>query len=221
MPQSIVHNTDCIPFMKSLPDNFFDLSIADPPYGLDKKSTQGSGSLKNRTLNRHDMKWDVKPPQDFFLQLRRVSKHLIIWGGNYFDLGPSRCFIIWDKKQVWPNFSQCEMAWTDFDKPAKLVSISNRGGNIDSVDWHPTVKPVPLYAYCLKTFALPGYRIFDPMMGSQSSRIAAYKLGFDYYGCELDKEYFDLGNARFQQQCLGITHCINGKTVIQTDLFST
>ncbi|MDY6287968.1 MAG: DNA methyltransferase [Bacteroidales bacterium] len=221
MPQSLVHNTDCIQFMQSLPDNFFSLAIADPPYGLDKKSTQGSGQLKNRTLNRHDMKWDVKPPRVFFDQLRRVSKQQIIWGGNYFDLGPARCFICWDKQQVWPNFSQCEYAWTSFDKPAKLVTISNRGGNIDFIDWHPTAKPVQLYAYILNTFALPGDSIFDPMMGSQSSRIAAYKLGFDYVGCELDEDYFNKGCERFDRECRGITHCNNGKTFIQTVLFST
>ena len=217
--KSEVHNCDCMAFMKELPDNFFDLAIADPPYGLDRKSTQGAGKLKNRTLNRHDMQWDVKPSKDFFDELRRVSKHQIIWGGNYFDLGPTRCFICWDKQQVWPNFSQCEMAWTSFDKPAKLVSISNRGGNIDSVDWHPTVKPVELYAYCLQTFATPGDSIFDPMMGSQSSRIAAYKMGFDYQGCEINEEFFHKGCIRFNEECLGEFKGTNGKTYRQTTLF--
>lgn len=217
--RSEVYNTDCLEYMRTLPDKYFQLAIADPPYGLDRKSTQGAGKLKNRTLNRHDMQWDVKPSKDFFDELRRVSKHQIIWGGNYFDLGPTRCFICWDKQQVWPNFSQCEMAWTSFDKPAKLVTISNRGGNIDSVDWHPTVKPVELYAYCLQTFTTPGDRIFDPMMGSQSSRIAAYKLGFNYVGCELDKEYFDKGCERFDRECHGITVSENGTKYQQTSIF--
>lgn len=217
--KSEVYNCDCLEYMRTLPDKCFQLAIADPPYGLDRKSTQGAGKLKNRTLNRHDMEWDVKPGKDFFDELRRVSKHQIIWGGNYFDLGPTRCFICWDKQQVWPNFSQCEMAWTSFDKPAKLVTISNRGGKIDSVVWHPTVKPVELYAYCLQTFAKSGDRIFDPMMGSQSSRIAAYKMGFDYVGCELDKEYYAKGCERFDRECRGITIGKDGKHYQQTVLF--
>lgn len=216
---SEVKNCDCIEFMKGIPDNFFHIAIADPPYGLAKKSTQGAGVLKNRTLNRHDMKWDVKPSQHFFDELCRVSRNQIIWGGNYFNLGPCRCFVCWDKQQVWPNFSQCEMAWTSFDKPAKLFTCSNRGGNIDSIDWHPTVKPVELYAYCLKTFAHPGDRIFDPMMGSQSSRIAAFRLDCEYWGCEIDHDFFEKGCERFNHECLGIFKCSNGKTYQQTSLF--
>lgn len=150
--RSEVYNIDCMEFMKDLPDKQFMIGIADPPYGLDKKSTQGSGKLKNRTLNKHDMTWDVRPGQEFFDELRRVCQHVIIWGGNYFNLGPCRCFVCWDKQQVWQNFSQCEFAWTDFDMPAKHVTISNRGGLIDSVNWHPTSKPVELYRYLLKVF---------------------------------------------------------------------
>ena len=91
--RSEVYNIDCMEFMKDLPDKYFSIGIADPPYGLDKKSTQGSGKLKNRTLNKHDMTWDVRPGQEFFDELRRVCQHVIIWGGNYFNLGPCRCFV--------------------------------------------------------------------------------------------------------------------------------
>lgn len=217
--KSEVHHCDCIEFMHSLPDNAFSLAIADPPYGLDKKSTQGAGKLRNRTLNKHDMSWDVRPSKFFFEELQRVSKHVIIWGGNYFDLGPCRCFVCWDKQQVWPNFSQCEFAWTDYDKPAKHVTISNRGGAIDSVNWHPTAKPVDLYIYLLQTFGEPGISVFDPMMGSQSSRIAAYKMGYDYCGCEIVEEYYAKGCDRFNQECLGVTKGANGKTYRQTSIF--
>lgn len=216
---SEVFNVDCMEFMKGLPDKCFSIGIADPPYGLDKKSTQGAGKLKNRTLNKHDMTWDVRPPQSFFDELRRVCQHVIIWGGNYFDLGPCRCFVCWDKQQVWPNFSQCEFAWTDYDKPAKHVTVSNRGGHIDSVNWHPTAKPVELYTYLLRTFGEPGISVFDPMIGSGSSRIAAYKMGVDYTGCEIDKHYFEKSEERFQSECLGITHLPNGMTETQTKLF--
>lgn len=127
MPVSEVYNMDCMDYMREIPDGFFHLAVVDPPYGLSPKSTRGSGKLKNRTLNRGDMRWDVRPPAEYFDELFRVSCNQVIWGGNYFPLPPTRCFVCWDKKQVWENFSQCEMAWTSFDRPARLVSISNRG----------------------------------------------------------------------------------------------
>lgn len=220
MQKSQAYNIDCMEFMKGLPNKCFSIGIADPPYGLDKKSTQGAGKLKNRTLNKHDMTWDVRPPQSFFDELRRVCQHVIIWGGNYFDLGPCRCFVCWDKQQVWPNFSQCEFAWTDYDKPAKHVTVSNRGGHIDSVNWHPTSKPVELYRYLLKVFgASDGGGVFDPMMGSGSSRIAAYQMNYDFVGCELNPEYFAKAEERFRRECLGETRLGNGTTATQTKLF--
>ena len=123
--KSEIYNIDCMEYMKTLPDNAFDLAIVDPPYGLDKKSTHGSGVLKNRCTNRSNMsEWDIRPTQDYFDELFRVSKNQIIWGGNYFDLKPTRCFVCWNKMQAFENFSQCEMAWTSFYKPAKhLVEI--------------------------------------------------------------------------------------------------
>lgn len=120
---------DCMEYMRSIPDKFFELAIVDPPYGLDKKSTHGRGKLKNRCLNRGNIqRWDIRPTKEYFDELFRVSKNQIIWGGNYFPLPPTRCFVCWDKQQVWENFSQCEFAWTSFNKPAKHVTISNRGG---------------------------------------------------------------------------------------------
>lgn len=201
---SEVYNMDCMEYMKSIPDKFFDLAVVDPPYGLDKKSTQGSGKLKNRCLNRGNInKWDIRPSKSYFKELFRVSKNQIIWGGNYFPLPPTRCFVCWDKQQVWENFSQCEFAWTSFDKPAKHVTIPNRGGQADRNKFHPTQKPVELYAYLLRVFARPGNRILDTHLGSGSSRIAAYKMGFDFYATEIDKDYFQAQEKRFKEECLG------------------
>jgi site-specific DNA-methyltransferase (adenine-specific) len=163
-------------------------------------------------------RWDKAPDKAFFDELRRVAENVIIWGGNYFDLPPTRCFICWDKVQPWENFSQIELAWTSFDKPAKLYRQINGGANCER-KIHPTQKPVELYAYCLQTFAKPGDRIFDPMMGSQSSRIAAYKMGFDYVGCELDKEYFDKGCERFARECKGEIKRKDGSIIKQASLF--
>ena len=215
---SEVFNTDCLEYMRTLPDKAFQLAIADPPYGI-LGNVKGGGALKDRIITKessHYNEWDKKAPeQEFFDELLRVCENAIIWGGNYFPLPPARCIVCWDKVQPWENFSQIELAWTTFDAPAKLYRFDNRTG--DKI--HPTQKPTDLYAWCLRTFAKPGDRIFDPMMGSQSSRIAAYKLGFDYVGCELDKEYFAKGCERFDRECRGIVKVENGKTYQQTSIF--
>lgn len=144
--------------------------------------------------------WDSMPPtKEYFDELFRVSKHQIIWGGNYFDLPPCRCFVVWNKDQPWENFSQAEFAWTSFDMPAKVFTFSNRGGTNEEKKIHPTQKPVQLYDYLLERFAKPGMKILDTHMGSQSSRIATYKFGHDYYGAELDDDYFRTGCYRFEE----------------------
>ena len=216
MAQSEVYNIDCLEYMRTLPDKAFQLAIADPPYGLPKDSTHGRGKLKYRIIKTGNIaRWDKAPEQEFFDELFRVCENVIIWGGNYFNLPPTRCIICWDKVQPWENFSQVEIAWTSFDYPAKLYKFDNRTN--DKI--HPTQKPVDLYAWCLRTFAKVGDRIFDPMMGSQSSRIAAYKMGFDYVGCELDKEYFAKGCERFAKECMGEHHHKDGTIVIEQSLF--
>lgn len=173
-PISDVFNMDCMDYMRSLPDHYFHLAIADPPYGLDKRSTQGAGKLKDRVLNEGNIKrWDTSPTLAFFDELRRVSEHQIIWGGNYFPLPPCRCFVCWDKQQPWPNFSQVEFAWTSFDMPAKLFRFDNRVEKI-----HPTQKPVELYHYLLKTFAHVGGGDFRPHDGQSEQPYSRLHDGF-------------------------------------------
>lgn len=245
MPKSEVYNIDCLEYMKTLPDKAFDLAIADPPYGisvdtsclgqgtgvapekntmlkLNKSRMHGGGKLKDRAINKFDVSWDYKPPtKEFFDELFRVCNNVIIWGGNYFDLPPTRGIICWDKEQTFLNFSQWEMAWTSFDTTAKIFRFSNRGFTCPEKQEriHPTQKPIALYAWLLKHYSKEGDSIFDPMMGSQSSRIAAYKMGFDYVGCELDKEYFDKGCERFERECHGTIKTETGKTITQQSLF--
>lgn len=156
---------------------------------------QGSGKLKNRVLNQSDCSWDYSPPtQEYFDELFRVSKNQIIWGGNYFDLPPYRCVIVWDKVQPWENFSQVEIAWTSFDCPAKIFKYDSKRvrGKI-----HPTQKPVQLYSWIFDKFSSTGMKILDTHLGSGSSRIAAYDAGLDFWGYEIDKGYFDKQEARF------------------------
>lgn len=219
MPISEVYNMDCMEYMRNIPDKFFELAVVDPPYGLDKKSTHGRGKLKNRCLNRGNIqRWDIRPSKEYFDELSRVSKNQIIWGGNYFPLSPTRCFVCWDKQQVLENFSQCEFAWTSFNMPAKHITIPNRGGFSDKCKFHPTQKPIELYSYLLKTFAKPGDKILDTHLGSGSSRIAAYKMGFDFYATEIDKEYFEAQERRFKEACLGQIVTEQG-TLVQKTLF--
>jgi site-specific DNA-methyltransferase (adenine-specific) len=155
----------------------------------------GGGKLKDRILNRSSIVWDYeKPPAEYFSGLRRVAGNQIIFGGNYFDLGPTRCVICWDKVQPWGNFSQWEMAWTSFDKPAALFRLANFGtGKV-----HPTQKPVRLYEWLLKNYAKPGDKILDTHLGSGSSAIAADIMGFDFTGYEIDKEYFEAAKKRLE-----------------------
>ena len=146
--------------------------------------------------------WDFYPPsEDYFRELERVSKNRIIWGGNYFQLPPTRGILCWDKMQPWENFSQFELAWTSFD--FKI---------------HPTQKPIALYHWVLKKFAKQGDKILDTHLGSGSSRIAAYKMGFDFYATEIDKDYFQAQEKRFKKECLGEIVTIKG-VLVQKTLF--
>lgn len=140
----------------------------------------------------------MPPPHEYFEELFRVSKNQIIWGGNYFDLPPCRCFVCWDKLQPWENFSQAEFAWTSFDKPAKVFRHTSRIKG----KWHPTQKPIELYSYLLRTFSKSGDKIFDTHLGSGSSRVAAYKMGVDFVGTEIDGDYFQRQEERFRKECL-------------------
>ena len=163
--------------------------------------------------------WDVAPPQEFFDELFRVSRNQIIWGGNYFSLPPTRCFLVW-KKHIPEKFSMamCEYAWTSFKGNAKVFEYPSLR-NEHSGKFHPTEKPQELYGWIYRNYIKDGQTIFDPMMGSQASRIAAYKMGIDYVGCEIDKYYFDKGCEFFNRECKGEIKNKAGKTIIQTMLF--
>jgi site-specific DNA-methyltransferase (adenine-specific) len=183
-------------YMATLPDKAFDLAVVDPPYGLGKKIySGGTKGCKFQTLFGNN-KWDNETPKkEYFIELFRVSKNQIIWGGNYFDLPPTRTIICWDKLKGDNNFSMWEMAWTSFDEPAKIYRQSSMGDRI-----HPTQKPVSLYKWLLHKYAKKADRILDTHLGSGSSAIAAHNMGFDFVGCELDKDYYDAACKRFKEQ---------------------
>lgn len=222
------YNMDCMEAMMQFPDRFFDLAIVDPPYGINADTfnngsgaskdkavygtnarlrkegrlNHGCGKLKGRPFNNSNCSWDFKPPpREYFQELFRVSKNQVIWGGNYFDLPPTRGIAIWDKMQPWENFSQAEIAWTSFDKPALIFRMSNTmSGKI-----HPTQKPVKLYQWILSRYAKEGDKILDTHVGSASSLIAFHRGGYAYWGFEIDPAYFQSAMKRLEEEKMQVS----------------
>lgn len=206
---SEVYNMDCMEYMKSIPDKFFELAVVDPPYGIGedwKKRNKGT-SFKETTYKN-----DSIPSQEYFNQLFRISKDVIIWGYNYFTniLGSTNYLIIWDKvsnNNTVFKYSKAEIAFTTKRIPVNFVSIPwdgyRMGKETGQKKIHPHQKPIELYAWLFDNYANPGDKIFDSHLGSGSSRIAAYKMGFDFYGTEIDKDYFDAMERRFKEACFG------------------
>ena len=197
-----ITNEDNMELMARYPDKYFELAIVDPPYQIadnpSRNRGSGAGKLKNRALNKAAKKfksWDIKPNDEYFKELFRVSKNQIVWGGNYFHLPPTRGIIVWDKVQPFENFSQVELAWTSFDKPASLFKFDNRTGN----KIHPTQKPIQLYKWLLDKYAQKGDKILDTHLGSMSIAIACLDYGFELTGCEIDIDYFNAGMERINE----------------------
>ena len=194
MKATLLH-IDCMEYMAALPDKAFDLAIVDPPYGIGERF-RGGKSGKMNFNEVVDKGWDRAPDSRYFDDLFRVSKNQIIWGGNYYGLPATRCFITWDKL-ISEDFSlaMAELAWTSFDALAKIFRLSvPKDGKI-----HPTQKPVKLYEWLLTNYAKPGQRILDTHLGSGSSAIACNNLGFEMVGCELDEDYYRAACARVEQ----------------------
>lgn len=143
--------------------------------------------------------WDVAPGQDYFEELFRVSRNQIIWGGNYFSLPPTRCFLVWRKLSISESFSMamCEYAWTSFNSNAKWFECAPQG---DSNRFHPTQKPIKLYQWILEHYAQPGMKILDTHVGSASSLIACDRMGFDVWGYEIDEDYYKKASERIKRE---------------------
>ena len=192
-----ITNEDNMELMARYPDNYFDLALVDPPYGLmDKLVNGGAGRNGKFDKNKDSVKWDVLPTKEYFIELMRVSENQIIWGSNYFDLPPTRCNIIWDKMQEFTG-SDFELAWTSFDKASKAFRMS-RVEAYSQGKIHPTQKPVALYKWLLDKYAKQDDKILDTHLGSGSIAIACHDYGFDLTACELDKEYFDKAIERIK-----------------------
>jgi site-specific DNA-methyltransferase (adenine-specific) len=192
---SDVYLMDCIEGMKHYPDKYFDLAVVDPPYGI--SVNMNMGRRKGMGTKHTNKNWDnTAPLGEYFTELFRVSQNQIIWGGNYFDLPPSRCFIIWDKKTPEDlSFAMCEFAWTSFDKVAKIFRKPIQTDNNNRI--HPTQKPIPLYDWIFQNYATEGMKIIDTHLGSGSSRISANKYKLNFVGFEIDEEYFNKQEKRY------------------------
>lgn len=196
---SVVFNEDCMVGMARYPDKYFDLAVVDPPYGIENAFSASSRIRKYgqmKTVN------EEKPQLGYFEELFRVSKNQIVWGYNHLSniLPTTKEFIFWYKHQPVASYSDGELAWTSFKKTAKCFDYPFFGGIGADKDGriHPTQKPVALYTWIFQNYAKTGDKILDTHLGSGSSRIAAYEQGLDFVGFEIDKQYFDLQEERFE-----------------------
>jgi site-specific DNA-methyltransferase (adenine-specific) len=150
-------------------------------------------------IHKKIISWDVAPKQEYFSELFRISRNQIIWGGNYFSLPPTRCFLIWRKLTISEAFSMamCEYAWTSFNSNAKWIEIAPQG---DPNRFHPTQKPIKLYTWILENYAKQGDKILDTHVGSASSLIACDRMGFECWGYEIDETYYKLAQERIKRE---------------------
>lgn len=216
---SLAYNMDCMEAMQQMPNRCFDLAVVDPPYfsGPERRGFYGrriSTTGVSRRYYKSPVIWQV-PDKPFFDELLRVSKHQIIWGVNYFDYPFGTGRIVWDKCNGASSYSDCEIAYCSLHDSVRLFRYMWNGmsqgksvteGHImqgdklkNEIRIHPTQKPVALYAWLYQRYAKAGDKILDTHLGSGSSRIAAYELGFDFVGFELAKHYFELQEQRFAE----------------------
>jgi len=203
-----LHHIDCIEWMKDKSDNYYDLAIVDPPYGIDiikDGNVGGTNAAKHKEYKIKD--WDKKTPDSkYFIELVRVSKNQIMFGANYYISkiinSDSRCWIVWDKDNT-GNFADCELAWTSFDTSVRKFKwrwngMIQQDMKNKEIKIHPTQKPVQLYRWILINYAKENDKILDTHGGSFSSATACHLEGFEYDGCEIDEEYYQSGCKRFE-----------------------
>jgi len=218
-----VYNIDCLEFMKNIPDNYFDLIITDPPYGIGESmnnhKSRGKNAVGFNKSKRNSLavskdygysEWDSKiPSKEIFKEMLRVSKNQIIFGGNYFIeyLNNSPCWIVWDKDNGTNDFADCELAYTSFNTAVRKIKYRWHGMLQERMNWkekreHPTQKPVPLGHWLLDNYAKDGDKIFDPFSGSGSFLVASKNKGFSFVGCEISTEYCKIIKKRLNQSNL-------------------
>ena len=203
---------DCMDGMKQFPDKFFDIAIVDPPYGINVAAhrihTMRFGRYVGDAPKPYHTFNDNRPPDEgYFLELERVSKHRIIWGGNFMldHLGKASCMIIWDKKRRNLDQADCEIAWTDLPGQSRIFEYKWNGMLVENMKdkqprIHPCEKPVMLYSWILGKWAKSGDKILDTHVGSANSLVACHRGGFQYWGFEIDPVYYDMAKARLDRE---------------------
>lgn len=202
-----IRHADCMDLMREFPDKHFDLAIVDPPYGIGivsqfKKTTESKSSMMRGMNGITGGEWDgATPSGEYFIELRRISKNQIIWGGNYFldHLTSTRCFISWDKMNGTNNMADFELAWTSFESSCRRFSMHHFSDGYDK-KIHPTQKPVALYRWLLANYANAGDKILDTHCGSGSIAIACHYAGNHLTACELDADYYKAACDRIDRE---------------------
>jgi site-specific DNA-methyltransferase (adenine-specific) len=194
---------DCLEFMKQVPDNYFDLVLTDPPYGIgasnERFTPENETWVNKKKVGYVEKQWDEKvPEQEYFDEIIRISKNQIIWGANYFGLKGG--YIFWDKKETMPTYSKGELAWCSMinrvEKYEYLWSGYKKAHQEKRT--HPTQKPARLFELIITDYTEKGHKIFDPFMGSGTTAVACQSLGLDWCGCELEADYVAIANKRLE-----------------------
>ena len=212
---SLLYNTDCMKIMPFISDKYFDLAIIDVPYGIgqggDKNHTRKSADFPKVGGKKYHTFMDKNPPDEkYWQELFRISKNQIVWGANHFISRlpyDSSCWIVWDKNNYGCDFADCELAWTSFKTAVRKFkftwnSMLQEDMKNKEIRIHPAQKPVKLYEWLLQKYAKAGDKILDTHAGSGSSRIAAYRLGFEFTGVEIDRYYCEISTKRFLSEVL-------------------
>jgi site-specific DNA-methyltransferase (adenine-specific)/modification methylase len=187
-----LYEGDCMDILPTL--GKVDAVITDPPYGLGKKMQGGTWGIKQR-VHREMLDWDKTPPESIdLIKIIEKTEKSILWGGNYYQLPPSRCWLVWDKQNAVPSMADCELAWTSFDANTKRISLPVGR----TTNGHPSEKPLALMKWCIKQAGNP-QTILDPFMGSGTTGVAAIQLGRKFIGIEREPKYFDIAVNRIEQ----------------------
>ena len=228
---------DSMEVLREIPDKAFDLCLTDPPYGIGASSVRFiNGTSKTEKKYYREDCWDTKPISDSHLELCiSKAKKSIVWGGNYFNLPPCRCFLVWDKTIHGNSYADCEFAWTSADEVARIFSMNIVNVTTDG-RCHPTQKPIALFVWCLLKYSKPGDFIVDPFCGSGTTALACHKTGRKFLCIDKDEEYIKIAQQRYadliaqqelfgnqdaragQGECPG-TACNSGRDAMPLDIF--
>jgi len=197
----VLYHADCVDVMPFL--DKVDAVVTDPPYGIGEAAGKNKSRGKLAVSKDYgDDDWDNEPCSPLLISMiRNISTNQIIFGGNYFELPPTKCWLIWDKENGSSDFADCEMAWTNLNKAVRLIKFMWNGmlrKNNEPRGDHPTQKPVEVMRWCIGHLPVNSTSILDPFMGSGTTGVASVKMGKSFIGIEREKKYFDIACQRIR-----------------------